>query len=459
MKKLIFGFVALFLVVGSVHAQDVKKMIKVPKKALAAYVGDISGKKDQLQVAVDKIEEIVAMDIPAELIPDVYLLRGDIYKKITTDINTSKSLGINTAEDLPEVAHPEVLAYESYKKALDNPVKKFHTSKSLEGIRAVQNFMSLMGIEAYREQDYDGAYTAFQSMIEADEILKENGQESALSAEENLNNQYYLTGLAAFSSGKKDIAKDYFSKLYDAGTEEVAVYEYMYKMEAEDSDPETAYKYLEEGRKKFPEEVGLLFAEINHFLALGKSEQLIDKIKLAIAAEPENVSLYNVLGNTYEGLSRAAVESGDEAKVIEYQKLSFEEFKKSFKIDPTNVVAIYSMGQIFYNRAAAKTKDLQKYASDYSKEGMKKYEESREAVFAEFNKALPFFQKSESLNPSDNNTLIALKEIYAKEDNLEMSDIFKERLEKVRAGETVASSHFKTSEVDMDKAFSEAIIN
>lgn len=458
MKKLIFGFIALLLVVGSVQAQDVKKMIKAPKKALSSYRAD-NAKKEQMQVAVDKIEEIVGMDIPAELKPDVYLLRGDIYNEIATQINTSKSLGLNTAEGLPDVKHPEIIAYESYKMALENPVKKFHTSKSLEGIRAVQNYMSLMGIEAYRAQDYEGAYLAFKDMIEADEVLKENGQEGALSSEENLNNQYYLAGLAAFSANRKAVAKEYFTKLYDAGTDEPAVYEYLYKMESEDSDVETAYKYLEEGRKKFPEEVGLLFAEINHFLALGKSQELIEKVKLAIAAEPKNVSLYNVLGSTYDGLNQSAANEGNQEKADEYLELAFEQFKLAHEIDPKSPIPVYSMGQLFYNRAAVKTKDLQKYASDYSKEGMKKYEEAREAVFAEFNKALPFFQKSEAMNPSDNNTLIALKEIYAKEDNLEMSDIFKVRLEKISNGEKVTSSHFKSSDIDIETIIARMKIN
>ncbi|MEL7124311.1 MAG: hypothetical protein AAFO07_33050, partial [Bacteroidota bacterium] len=403
MKKLIFGFIAMLLVLG-VQAQDVKKMLKEPKKAFSAYRVD-NAKKDQMKVAVDKIEEIVGMDVPAELKADVYLLRGDIYNEIANQINNSKTLGLNTAEGLPDVKHPEVLAFKSYKMALDNQVKKFHANKSLEGLRAVQNYLSEMGIQAYTSQDYAGAFTAFQNMLDADAILKENGQESALSSDEMVNNQYYLTGLAAFSSGKKSVAKEYFTKLYNDGTKEPAVYEYLYKMESEDSNPEAAYKYLEEGRKKFPDEISLLFAEINHFLQLGKSDELIDKIQQAIEAEPENVSLYNVLGNTYDGLNQAAAKEGDIEKANEYLELAFGQFKKAFEIDPKNTTAVYSMGQLFYNRAAVKTQDLQKYASDYSKEGMKKYEEAREAVFEEFNKALPFFQKSESLNPNDNNTL------------------------------------------------------
>ena len=57
--------------------------------------------------------------------------------------------------------------------------------------------------------------------------------------------------------------------------------------------------------------------------------------------------------------------------------------------------------------------------------------------------ALPYFQKTESLEPNDTNTLIALSEIYARMDDLEKSKLFKERLQVVRDGGKHSSSYFK----------------
>jgi hypothetical protein len=48
------------------------------------------------------------------------------------------------------------------------------------------------------------------------------------------------------------------------------VYESLYKL-YEKKDNAKAEKYLAEGRTKYPEETNLLFAEINHFLKLGKT--------------------------------------------------------------------------------------------------------------------------------------------------------------------------------------------
>ena len=46
-----------------------------------------------------------------------------------------------------------------------------------------------------------------------------------------------------------------------------------------------------------------------------------------------------------------------------------------------------------------------------------------------FDKALPYFEKAESLEPKDKNTLIALKEIYAKKSEFDKSNAYKAKLE------------------------------
>jgi len=73
---------------------------------------------------------------------------------------------------------------------------------------------------------------------------------------------------------------------------------------------------------------------------------------------------------------------------------------------------------------------------------LKKYEAMKEKVFNQFDEALPFFQKSEMLNPNDTNTLIALKEIFARKDDLPTSNEFKDRLQTVQEGGKNETSYF-----------------
>lgn len=460
MKNLIFGFIAIFLLAGfqEASAQEWKDLYKEGRKSFTRYSAstDDAEKKEYLVAALSDLDKALEMDIPDEEKSDIYLLRADVYANIAKEINTAKTLQVATAAYIPEdVTYPSVRGMMDYAEALKYADKGRHERAATDGLREMQNYMSFRGIEYFQAGDFGGAMAAFEGMLDAHKLLSEAGEESALAAEGDVNNQKYLAALATFNAGAMPKAEKYLMDLYENDTQEPAVYDYLYKLKSEQESPEAAYKYLSEGREKFPEEVSLLFSEINHFLKLGKSDELITKLEEAIKAEPENISLYNVLGNTYDNLYQRAVKEGNQEMANEYFAKSFLQFKKAHEIDPESSVPVYSMGQLFYNKAALKTQELQEFASDYSSEGMKKYEAAREEVFKQFDNALPFFQMSEALDPNDTNTLIALKEIFAKKDDIETSNIFKERLDKVQAGESNASSHYDASDIDLSAAISE----
>ena len=90
------------------------------------------------------------------------------------------------------------------------------------------------------------------------------------------------------------------------------------------------------------------------------------------------------------------------------------------------------------------TKELQEIGKlPLTKENDRKYAEKEKEVNAMFERALPYFQKAESINPNDQNTLIALKEIFARKNDLEKSSDFKKRLETVQGGGKNPTSYFK----------------
>jgi len=322
--------------------------------------------------------------------------------------------------------------------------KKYEKKDALKGLEMAQGTLSNMGIYAYDDQKYEEAYENFSGVLTAHQLLKDNGGTSALdSGEGQLNEQKYITGLAALNANKSKIAAKLFRELYEDKYDKPAIYEALYKLESEMSTVEKAYQYLEAGRQKYPDDISLLFAEINHFLKMNKLDVLISKLEQAIKQEPDNMSLYATLGNVFDNLYQKSTEEGDEAKAQEYFDKALERYNQALAKDPKYFDAIYSIGALYYNKAAAMTKQLITLEGDYSKEGMKKYEAMKTKVFAEFDQALPFFEKAEALNPNDTNTLIALKEIFARKDDLATSGEFKDRLDKVQAGGKNETSYFK----------------
>ena len=100
-------------------------------------------------------------------------------------------------------------------------------------------------------------------------------------------------------------------------------------------------------------------------------------------------------------------------------------------VDDKYVDAVYSIGALYYNKAASTTKEMKALEDDYSPAGTRKFEAKKAEMMGFFDQALPHFQRAETLNPNDRNTLIALKEIYARKDDLEKTKEFKTRLDNI----------------------------
>ena len=109
-----------------------------------------------------------------------------------------------------------------------------------------------------------------------------------------------------------------------------------------------------------------------------------------------------------------ATEAGDEAKANEYFDSALGVYKEVLEKDDTNFDAWYSSGALYYNRAANLAPKINDLANDFSAEGTKKYDVLKNKMDETFKTSLPYFEKAESLKEGDRNTIIALKEIYAR---------------------------------------------
>jgi len=442
MKKVIFGILSLLLVASSLTAQDGKRAYKDASKALNSF--NLGGQTEtaDLKEAMAKIE-IAIEDEEMSQDAKVWNTRGEIYNAVVSNYMTMRMIGgeEKEVEILDKAA--ALKAYESFSKALEMADKRWHENDAIKGLTETANNLMNMGVEEYESGNYAKAYLDFNAVLDIRETLKEKGESSVLEKEEDYLNQLYITGLAALNANMMDEAKPFFEQLYEIEYDKPAVYDALYKIKAQD-DQEAALAILETGREKYPDDVSLLFTEINHYLSVGKMDVLVDKLKTAIEKEPNNVSLYSTMGNVYDNLYQKALESGDEEKQEEYFNEALKYYSQALEKKPDFFDAMYSIGALYYNKAAGFTQQMNAMAEDYSKEGMKKYEAAKEKMFAQFDEALPYFKKAEQLNPNDRNTLIALKEIYARKDQLEMSNVFKERLDTIESGGEVSESYFAT---------------
>ncbi len=440
MKKMLFALAGfLFAAYFAAAQDDGPKLAKQAGRALSAYNIDPTSNAAKLDEAKQKIDQALQTS-EAQALTSAWITKGDVYNTMLQKDMAKRMIDPNA----PLTGDNDALvAFEAYKKGYESPTaKKYEKSDAVKGIMETQGHMVNIGVAKYEAGEYEKAFFSFQGALQAHDILKSNSQKSVLDDPEQYDNQVYITALAAQLAKRNTEATKYYTDLYSKGNAKAAIYDGLYSMKLEAGDEAGAQKILEEGRAKYPEDSGLLFAEINVYLKKGKLDELTGRLKQAIAKEPDNISLYVTLGNVYDNLYQAMSKEKNEAKANEYFEEAKTYYSKAMAKDPKNVDAVYSLGALYYNKAAVRTQELNAMPEDYSSAGLKKLQAAKDEVMGLFDQALPHFQKAESLDPNDLNTLIALNEIYARKED-ELSLEFKKRLETVRGGGKNATSHFK----------------
>jgi hypothetical protein len=435
MKKIFLAILAFALVTGTSIAQTpAADLIKAANKA----VKNIGGKKEKLAAAEAAIDAM--MKTPENQTSwEALLVKGKMYNEMSSIDNLQLTTARLTGKTYkPEFTKSAMMASDALIAASKATQDKKQLKDVISSLSEAQGNLGNYVSEFTDAKDYVSAYNCLNTGLTTHDALKAVGAKSIFDKAEEYAKQVSLVGLLSVYADKEKESVAIYEKMIALKKDTSYVYSSLYKVKA-DSDPAAALKYLEMGRQKYPDDAQLLFTEINYYLKAGKLEILIDKLKAGIAKEPKNVSLYFTLGNVYDNLSQ---QEKDPAKSEGYAADAMTYYKKTLDLDSKNSDAIYSIGASFYNKAALFSKEMKKLESDFSKEGQKKYDAAQALMLAEFDKALPYFKKAESINPNDQNTLIALKEIYAKKNDMALSKEFKARLDTVQGGGKNAKSYF-----------------
>ncbi|RMG76630.1 MAG: hypothetical protein D6714_21050, partial [Bacteroidetes bacterium] len=296
MKKLFFTFFSLLLISGLTAQEDPGKALKKATRALGAYNLDPAANEAKLAAAVDYIEMAIADESMQSNIK-AWQARGEVYNALAQkDVNNL----ILNPEYVPQNPDAALKASESFYKALSLAQKKYEKKDALEGLQEAGKNLNIIGNFQIGEQNYAAAFQTFDTVLKIHETLKANGMDSPI-ADEDLENQKFITAYCANASGNTDRAKVLFKEMYEAGSNEPGVYAQYFNILNAEGD-ENAVKVLNEARQKFPDNAEILFAEINYYIAQNKFDILEDKLKLAIEKEPNNPSVRTALGNVYMNL-------------------------------------------------------------------------------------------------------------------------------------------------------------
>jgi tetratricopeptide (TPR) repeat protein len=432
--KLRFSILIYFLVATVAFGQDADKLFKDANKAYGSFTLGNDDADASIAEAKDLIEQVMSSP-EYQKDTKAWLLKGKIYQGMTEQNVTALTIG-------QECKYPNagIESLDAYKMAVQTAEKKSDLSKALKQIAELSGFLSQMGNNYINTQDYASAYKPLNAVLMADEILVENEQESLFNTEEDKASHKYAVAACAMEAGENENAKMLFKEMVEEGSTDPKIYSSLFTLTVAENEEE-ALTYLAKGQELDPNNLELLYAEINYLIQKENFEKLQLKLKQAIENDPDNTSIRLALGNVYSKLAEQEMANGNMEAADEYTKQSSEYFEQVLQMDPSSNEALYMLGSIYFNKGAALTKEMSDLG--LSAEDQKKYDELDAQVKEYFEKALPYFKRSESMDPNDTSTLYALKEIYARMNDFEMSNEFKDRLDKVQAGETLSGSYFE----------------
>jgi tetratricopeptide (TPR) repeat protein len=207
-------------------------------------------------------------------------------------------------------------------------------------------------------------------------------------------------------------SKKLLQQLIDINFNEPAIYIHMSNVYLEDKNTDKALEYLKLGRNMFEGDQSLINTEINLYIQLGRTSELIEKLGEAIALDSENDLLYFNRGTIYD----------QEGDFVNAEK----DYKASLAINPDAFGTNYNLGALYFNAGVA----INNKANDTSNN--KQFEKLKKEAEASFAKALPFLETAYELNGEDKNTLLSLKQLYYLSGDYKKSEEMKKQIEELK---------------------------
>ena len=327
--------------------------------------------------------------------PKAWYYRGLIYGSIDTTSNEAfRALDPNAF----------TVAMESFKKADELSKGKELFIQDASGMPVMKsqqmtywaNTYINKGASLYQEEDLENSLQAFEKaqMIIPDDTLA-----------------YFYAGFVANSLENYDKAIASFQKYIDLGGKSSDAYLSIININSgPKANKEEALRVVRLAKPKFPNNPDLPKVEIGLLIDLKRIDEAKSGLEDAIKKEPTNKILH-----FYLGYANASLNNFEEAK---------KNYEEALKIDPQYFEAQLYLAKLVYADAASIKKEMSNLGITAA-DKKKRFELDKQLV-EKLKIALPYWEKAEKLNPSDQEVLDTLYSIYT---DLDLQDQLK-RVEK-----------------------------
>ena len=298
------------------------------------------------------------------------------------------------------------VAYDSYMETIKIEPKfyKMELSPSTAelGLDRVGKLLFNDGIEKFQRKETEAALKSFEF---ANKIYTELGN-----SDDNL---ILYTGFAAESLQDTAKAISYYTKLVDKKSDNANLYMSLTYLYIGLNNTDKALEVIQKGRVILPDNQNLLLTEANIYLQSDQAKEAERILKMAAERDPNNAQLHFAICANYDKMIN------DSTLSKEAQDAAFVDGKKAYdkalELKPDYFDAAYNAGAMLNNKAAKHITD----ANNLPLSESKKYEAEMKMAIDLLLEAKPYLEKCQVLDPSDKNTLIILRGIYAQTKDLE----------------------------------------
>ena len=266
-----------------------------------------------------------------------------------------------------------------------------------------------LGIEKYNQEDYQNSLKHYEAIfnilpLDSEDQLKRGN----ITKETILYNSFF----AARKMKDNIKSKQLLRQLIDINFNEPKIYHYLSEIYVKEGDNEKALEIINSGREMFEDDQGLINEEINLYIKLNRSEELLEKLTIALDDDPENEVLLEIRGTVYYNSDNF--------------KSSEKDFRRILEFNPNNFNANSIIGSILVQEAntilhkANNTNDNQLY------------EKLRKNATNTLNKALPYLETALEVKPENSSNIELLKQVYYKIGDYKKSEEMKVKIEELK---------------------------
>lgn len=233
------------------------------------------------------------------------------------------------------------LALEGFTNAIKTDIKN-KVTKLAEGnlLNVVIGFYN-QGYVAYNTKDYATAYAAFEKALplmkyDTDNQLRRNNLTSEVLEQ--------MMAYSAMNNGEDEKAIKALNNLVNNGSSDPTIFTNLANLQMKLGDTTQALATITEGKELNEGNADLTNLELNTYLRLGRSKELIEKLNAAIETDPENTLYYQARGDAFERF-------GDTEKAL-------ADYAKCIELNPEYYDAYYNRGALYLNKVRVIVEEL-----------------------------------------------------------------------------------------------------